>query len=155
MLYPDETFLPAAIELASTAKTILRVSTFKAEITSKPRGRKLLEFFEVLFAKAEAGVDVQFLMNWQRAGKYGPYSNRYAIRHLKKRGVDVRYLPNDRCAHAKVIIPDVGPVLAGSHNLSTSSCHKNYEISQLVEDPYHIQQFILLHDHVWLSATPY
>jgi len=43
----DEQFLPRARDLVRGATQSIYISTFKAEITSKPRGQKLFDVLDV------------------------------------------------------------------------------------------------------------
>lgn len=123
----DEKFLPAAINLVSQAWHNIYVTTFKAEITTKPRGRLLRKFFQILCEKSQIGVDTRLILN--KVSKMGsvPITNLYAMKELPKQGVAVRHLRNNRICHAKLIIVDNYAALVGSHNLSVKACHNNFE----------------------------
>lgn len=127
----DEKFLPAALALIAGARKSIWISTFKAEITSKRRGLRLKEFFDLLAERASAGLDVRVLMNKRDNRGHVPESNAYALRFFKSSKIKVRYLPNDRVAHAKIILIDNEAAIFGSHNLSVRSCHNNFEVSCL------------------------
>ena len=130
----EEEFLPAAKSLIMNAKCSVYISTFKAEITSKPRGRKLSRFFDEICHAKFRGVDVRVLINTATPRGSIPMSNAYAVMFLKKNGVELRKLPHERCCHAKLIIVDGEAVILGSHNLSIKSCHNNFEISFFTHD---------------------
>lgn len=135
MLLIDQDFLPIVRGLISTAQSRIDISTFKAEITSKPRGRALRLFFEELFKKHDQGVSINFLLNWSTEKRVVPLTNKFVIHELKQHKINVRILPNNRCSHAKILIVDSRKAIIGSHNLSIRSCHNNFEVSYLIQGP--------------------
>jgi len=135
LLLKDNEFLPQARALIESAERSIDISTFKAEITTKPRGLALLHFFKALLLKAKEGVRIRFLINWNNERRSCPKTNLYVITEFKKAGIAIRHLKNNRCCHAKAIIVDKEKVIIGSHNLSVKSCHNNFEISYVVADP--------------------
>lgn len=152
MLLVDQDFLPQATALIDTAKRRIDVSTFKAEITSKPRGRRLHIFFDTLFKKRESGVIINFLINWNKYRRVIPLTNLSVIRELKNHKINVRILPDGRCCHAKIIIVDQDKAIIGSHNLSVRSCHYNFEVSYLLYDPISVARLSGAFGHTLLGA---
>jgi len=135
LLLKDNEFLPQARALVESATRSIDISTFKAEITTKPRGLALLHFFKTLLQKAKEGVKVRFLINWNEERRSCPKTNLYVITELKKANIKIRHLKQNRCCHAKAIIVDKEKAIIGSHNLSVKSCHNNFEISYIVQEP--------------------
>ena len=155
MLLIDQDFLPQATALISMATSRIDLSTFKAEITSKPRGRRLRLFFDTLFRKREAGVQINFLLNWNDVRHAAPLCNLATILELKRHKINVQILPNNRCCHAKVIIVDKDRAIIGSHNLSIASCHNNFEASYLVLEKVSVTRLSAVFDHTLSnSKTP-
>ena len=152
MLLIDNEFLPQAIAFITTAQRRIDIATFKAEITSKPRGRRLHIFFDNLFEKKSQGVQINFLINWNDERRACPLANLSAIRELKNHKINVKILPNNRCCHAKIIIADQDKAIVGSHNLSVKSCHNNFEASYLVLDPVNVARLSAVFERVFLSA---
>lgn len=152
MLLIDNKFLPQAIALISTADYRIDIATFKAEIISKPRGRRLRTFFDTLIKKREAGVQINFLINWNTEKRACPLSNLSAIHELKNHKINVRILPNNRCCHAKIIIVDQDKAIVGSHNLSVKSCHNNFEASYLVLNPVAVARLSVVFVRTFLNA---
>ena len=148
----EEEFLPAAKELIMKARYSVYISTFKAEITSKPRGRKLSEFFDEVCQAKIRGVDVRVLINTASPRGSIPLSNAYAVMFLKKNGVELRKLPHERCCHAKLIIIDGCTAILGSHNLSVKSCHNNFEVSCMFFDTGTAQSLTKVYNRVWDTA---
>ena len=148
----DEQFLLTAINLVSTAQKSIYISTFKAELTTKPRGRRLNQFFDIVIKKSRFGLDVRFLIS--KTENYGhiPITNAVAIRELKANKVKVRHLRNSRLCHAKVIIVDGTTVILGSHNLSIKSCHNNFEVSLLTSCQGITKRLHNLYVSIWENA---
>lgn len=149
----DEEFLPAAFNLISWAKKTIFISSFKLEITTKPRGRNLARLFDLIAQKAADGVDVRILTNKHDNQGHVPSTNAYAILHLKKKKIKVRYLQNNRICHAKTIIVDSDMAILGSHNLSIKSCHNNFEISYTVSHSQMVATLESMFVKVWCDAT--
>ena len=148
----DERFLKEAVELISKAEKRIYITTFKAEITTKPRGRALAAFFALVCEKATLGVDTRLILNIVSKTGSVPITNRYAMQELPKQGVPVRYLPNNRICHAKIIIVDDIAAIIGSHNLSVKSCHNNFEVSYILQDSYLVGQLIGIFEGMWEQA---
>jgi len=152
LILTDNEFLPQARALIETAEKSIDICTFKAEITTKPRGLALLHFFKDILLKARAGVRVRFLINWNDERRSCPKTNLYVITELKKANIPIRHLKNNRCCHAKAIIVDKKRAIIGSHNLSVKSCHNNFEISFLSHDPEVIKRLSDVYDKSFYNA---
>lgn len=148
----DEQFLKAAMNMISEARESICITTFKAEITTRPRGRKVKEFFDKLFEKSISGVPVRFLLNKVTKKGSVPLANMYAIQEMPKHGVAVGWLRNERCCHAKMIIVDGRMAIFGSHNLSVKSCHNNFEVSYRTYDQALVHVLQGLFDGVWMNS---
>ncbi len=135
LLVVDEQFLSIAQALVTQAKKEICISSFKLEICDKPRGRALKEFFESIAEKIKSGIKVKVLFNWHDDRRSVPKTNFYASTFLKNAGAGVRYLQNNRCCHAKLLMIDKESLLIGSHNLSIRSTQNNFELSYLISDP--------------------
>ena len=131
----DEEFLPFASKLINEARHSVDVSTFKAELTRKPRGKKVALLFDKMIKKAQHGLPVRFLIGKPANFCHVPMTNLLTIRELAQAKVQVRHLKNSRTCHAKLIIVDNRAAILGSHNLSIKSCQYNFECSIYVDDP--------------------
>jgi len=140
LLVVDNQFLSVAGALVAQAKKEICISTFKLEINEKPRGRDLKAFFQAIIEKVKSGVKVKLLFNWHDDKRSVALTNYPASIFLKNAGVDVRYLRNNRCCHAKLLMVDKEKVLLGSHNLSIRSTQANFELSYLIPDPETVAQ---------------
>ena len=152
MLLYDNEFLPQAIALIESAKSHIRIATFKAEIPLKPQGLKLKRFFDILAEKKSQGIQIDFLINKNDNKRGNPRSNIPTIQYLKARKINVRTLRDNRCAHAKVILVDQERAIIGSHNLSMKSCFENFETSFLVSDPANIARLAAVYNETWRSG---
>ena len=141
----DEAFLPAAKNLISKAQKNIWITTFKAEITTVKRGAKLYNFFEILFEKAAAGININFMINQINNRGTIPSTNFCAIMDLQKHGIKVRQPRLSRVYHSKVILVDNAEAIIGSHNLSVKSCHNNFECSIYNNDTFIVEA---LRDHL-------
>lgn len=154
MILIDEDFLPQAIALITSAKSRIDIATFKAEITSKPRGLRLRQFFNLLYEKRSAGLTINFLINWNDERRVVPMANLCAIRELKLHKINVRVLHGGRCCHAKIILVDRDRAIIGSHNLSVRSCHNNFEVSYIIDDPADVVRLSAVYDRTLLDSQP-
>ena len=148
----DNQFLGIARALVQQAKQEIRISTFKLELNDKPRGLALKKLFEDLTEKIKAGVKVKILFNWNTDRRSVPKTNLYASCFLRNAGADVRYLKNNRCCHAKLLIVDTEKVLLGSHNLSVRSIANNFELSYLIPDPETVTQVSAIFNTIFDGA---
>ena len=155
LILTDNEFLPQAKALVESAERSIDISTFKAEITTKPRGLALLHFFKALWQKAKDGVRIRFLINWNQERRSCPKTNLFVITELKKAGIDIRHLKNNRCCHAKTLIVDRKKIIIGSHNLSVKSCHNNFEISYVVSNPEEVNGLSSVFEASFLGAEKY
>jgi phosphatidylserine/phosphatidylglycerophosphate/cardiolipin synthase-like enzyme len=152
MILLDEEFLPQAYALVISAKERIDIATFKAEITPKPRGMRLKQFFNLLYEKQKNGVRVNFLINWNDERRVVPLANITAIQDLKQHGINVKILHGNRCCHAKILLVDRNRAIIGSHNLSVRSCHNNFEVSYIIEDTASISRLSTAYDKILQEA---
>jgi len=151
-LLTNEQFLPAATDLIAAAKKSIFISTFKAELTTKPRGKRLMAFFNILLEKARLGLDVRFLISKREGYGHIPLTNLFAVRELKEKRVQVRHLRHSRTCHAKILIIDGELAILGSHNLGIKSCHSNFEVSLCIDDPHIAGQLQGIYSATWDDA---
>jgi phosphatidylserine/phosphatidylglycerophosphate/cardiolipin synthase-like enzyme len=154
MVLHDQEFLPQAISLIDSSKRRIDIATFKAEITSRPRGARLRQFFELLYKKNSQGIEVNFLLNWNTQRRAAPRTNQYVIQELNKNKINVRILPLNRCCHAKIILVDQDKAIVGSHNLSVRSCRNNFEVSWIVEEPVALARLQAIYNQVLRTSIP-
>jgi len=148
----DESFISAALAAVTKAKKTIYISTFKLEITTKKRGEKLFNFFDILGKKAADGVRVCILTNKPGNRGHIPDTNAYALRYMRPGKIQIRFLPNDRVVHAKLLIVDGQCALFGSHNLSVRSCHNNFELSFFLDDKTTLEYVTTIFNAIWATA---
>lgn len=154
MIIYDNEFLKVATALIHNAYKRIDIATFKAEITHRPRGKDLLEFFETLYRKKRQGLEINFLFNWNTKRRAVPASNRFAVKELLREKINVRTLPGNRCCHAKIIIVDQTEAIIGSHNLSVRSCRSNFEVSYLITLPEDLARLQAIYNHALDTSQP-
>jgi phosphatidylserine/phosphatidylglycerophosphate/cardiolipin synthase-like enzyme len=152
LLVVDNQFIGIAQTLVEQARHEICLTTFKLEISDKPRGRTLKRFFDTLVQKIKAGVKVRILFNWHDDRRSVAKTNLPASRFLKQSGAQVRYLKNNRCCHAKLLLIDRAKALLGSHNLSIKSCENNFELSYLIPDPETVRQLSDVFEHSFMDG---
>ncbi len=150
----DEQFLPRARDLVRGATQSIYISTFKAEITSKPRGQKLFEFWTCLAERAASNIEVRVLFNIPQEGKHIPPSNAKALKFLEKAKIKVRQIPGNRLCHAKILIVDNAYAIVGSHNLCVRACHFNFEVSTFIIDFDHCKDLSTIYNDLWEKSRP-
>lgn len=154
LLVVDNQFLSVAQALVNQAKKEICLSSFKLEICDKPRGRALKEFFDSIVEKQKSGVKVKVLFNWHDDRRSVAKTNYSASIFLKQSGIDIRYLRNNRCCHAKLLIVDKEKILLGSHNLSVRSTQNNFEMSYVIPDPETAAQVGGVFERIFAEAKP-
>jgi len=154
LLVKDNEYLQYANALVEGATKEICISSFKLEISEKPRGRDLKTYFEKIVEKLKSGVKVKILFNWHDDQRSVAKTNFYASHFLKQAGVDIRYLKDNRCCHAKILIVDKEKVLLGSHNLSVRSTQNNFELSYLIPDPETAAQVSSIFESLFAGAKP-
>ena len=148
----DEKFIVYAHELVKNAEKEICLCSFKIEINEKPLGRSLKGFFDTLAEKAALGIKVKILFNWRPNERNVPRTNKTTALTLKAKGVQLKYLTNDRCCHAKILIVDRKKGIVGSHNLSVCSITSNFEISYTIPNNDEIAEVQRIFDDVFAAA---
>ena len=154
LLVKDNNYLQFAMALIQGAKKEICLSSFKLEISDKPRGRQLKEYFQKIVERMKEGVKVKILFNWHDDRRSVAKTNYYASQFLKTAGVDIRFLRGNRCCHAKILIVDKEKVLLGSHNLSVRSTQNNFEISYLIDNVETAKELSDIFNGLFTDAKP-
>jgi phosphatidylserine/phosphatidylglycerophosphate/cardiolipin synthase-like enzyme len=149
---PDEKFLPAVIQLIQPATTTVMISTYKLEHTMRTRGDRIRVLFAALVAAKEKQINVKVLLNWNDLKRSVAKTNLYAMEWLSKYGIESRYLKDNRCCHAKMVIVDKSIIILGSHNLSCKSVSENLEASLETDDKEIVEQAVKLFSDAWERA---
>jgi len=152
LLIKDNSYITFAEALIRQAKKIIRIASFKLEVSQKPRGRDLKRLFETLTTKAKSGCKISVLINWNDNKRSVAKTNFSAAQTLKSSGIPVRYLKNNRCCHSKILIIDDTHAIIGSHNWSIRSLENNFEMSLLTTEEEILQSLISIFDHSFQEA---
>ena len=152
MILIDNEFLTYALSIFRTASHEIDLATYNVEFTTHTRGKKLSDFFKTLIAANKSKIKVRFLLHWRTSRGGVILSTKYAVHELKKENIDVRYLSNNRCCHAKILIVDKRVAIVGSHNLSVASCFRNFEVSNIITAPCGIARLAEVFDANWKNS---
>lgn len=148
----DEQFLLVATELIEKATRNIFIATYKAEISPKPRGRRLRSLFDLLIAKARLGLDVRLYLNKIGDNWWVPRSNFVTVNALRGSKIQIRTPQGGRNCHSKIILIDNLIGIVGSHNLSITSCHRNFEVSTCFDELHAVNLLYSTYKKVWDKA---
>lgn len=148
----NEQFYPVAMALLEDARKSVDICTFKFEFSTRPAARELNRLILKLYTLAGSGIPVRVLLNTTRAKSGLTKINEHAARELKKQGVDVRTLPDDRCQHAKTLVVDNCTGLIGSHNWTPKSLTENYEVSIALYHAELIREIQTHFEKIWAGS---
>lgn len=130
----DDQYYELAARLITEAKKEILLSTFKLESCPAPRTKKINLLLSRLISKASTISETKIILNSPAPGISIAKVNACAAQSMKKCGIDVRYLPDRRTAHAKLLIVDQAHLILGSHNWSLQSLTNNFEVSLYTQD---------------------
>lgn len=137
----DEEFLTVAEPMILEARRQIDICTYKFEMSGRPEAKGLNCLIQGLYAAQSLGISVRVLLNIMARRSGLSRLNLNAGRVLQGHKIDVRYLPDNRCQHAKILIVDKCQGIIGSHNWSVRSGIENFEVS-------------VAFNHAGLLATP-
>jgi len=130
----NEEYEKIALEVISSSRAFLHISTFRARMTPQPKGFGCNEIFHLVCEKAESGITVLFMFSDKALIAERDVGNENFSRLLSASGILTRHCVGRRISHAKMIISDSGIALVGSHNWTVGSLRRNFELSLLVSD---------------------
>ena len=151
-LIPDEKIAASMRYLIAAAKSEILISTFKIQRPTRRRALALGSLLDLVCERSKAGVQVRFLMNWNDTFKGVAKTNAPVASAFRAAGIDVRYLQNTRCAHAKILICDRKAMIIGSHNWSVQAFTLNFELSILIEDDVAVKSAIEIYSGAFEHA---
>ncbi|HEX6718238.1 MAG TPA: phospholipase D-like domain-containing protein [Pyrinomonadaceae bacterium] len=130
-------FIETAIDMMrrGTQKIYVENQSFNL-LDEENNNDELVEFFEVLRDKQQAGVDVRIIFRDARefGASNGPKQQKL-LERLKDFGIDTDFIKVQRKCHTKGIIVDGKEVMLGSHNITNQGSLFNRDASLLVRDP--------------------
>ena len=131
------------------ARKCVDICTYKFEISQRADARGLNYLIQDLYALVVVGVRVRVLLNITGRRSGLSRLNENTGRTLKARGIEVRYLPDNRCQHAKMLLIDRSMGIIGSHNWSPKSMTENFEISVAIYHPGYLKDIQEHFDKIW------
>ena len=145
----NEQYLATAHGILGLAGRNVDICTYKFEISQRTDARGLNSLVGTLYALATIGVPVRVLLNI--TGKRSGLSrlNENTGRTLKAHGIEVRYLPDRRCQHAKMLLVDRCVGIIGSHNWSPKSMTENFEVSVAIYHAGYLEEIQAHFDKIW------
>jgi len=151
-LVKNEQFSHEAKAILDSATKTIDICTYKFEISTRPDARDLNELIQILYGQAASDVRVRVLLNITGNRSGLSRLNENTGRTLKAHGIEVRYLPDNRCQHAKTLVADNCVALIGSHNWSPKSLTENYEISVVINDYVALDWLQAHFERIWDKA---
>jgi cardiolipin synthase len=130
----DEQYFDVCLTLLRSARESIYLSTFLVNLQTYRKHEKARELLEALKDAAYRGVDVKILLNRYQPQKKVTKLNDLAAKYLFVAGIEARFLPNNRCCHAKFIVVDKRTLLLGSHNWTRKALERNFELSLFLDD---------------------
>lgn len=129
VLVLNEKYAGMVKRLIERAKGKIDICQFKIDSAGVAGNGVINQILVTLVKKAEEGVQVRCLLDCILPLRGRSANNTFVALWLKKRGVKVRYLPMNRCQHAKAVVVDGAHALVGSHNWTVNSLMRNEEWS--------------------------
>lgn len=151
----DQEFYFTARDLIHEARHEILFSTFKLESKPSPLATQVNLLLSELISVSTLIPTTQVLLNYNSPQNSISKINFFSASQLKKHRIDVRYLPNARTVHAKLLIVDQKHVLLGSHNWSIASLTKNFEVSLHTQHPETVAQVRVSFLNVFQDAKPF
>lgn len=149
----NEQFTAVASDILGLAKRSVDICTYKFEISKRPRARALNSLISTLYSLVVLGIKIRVLLNI--TGKRSGLSrlNESTGRTLKAHGIEVRYLPDNRCQHAKIILVDGCVGIIGSHNWTPRALVENFEVSVAIYSAGYLEEIQAHFEKIWAGAT--
>jgi phosphatidylserine/phosphatidylglycerophosphate/cardiolipin synthase-like enzyme len=154
-LIVDDQYYDIATHLISHARKEILFCTFKLESCPAPRTKKISLLLSRLISVSSLIPETKVILNSPAPGVSIAKVNACAAHSMKKCGIDVRYLPDRRTAHAKLLIVDEAHLILGSHNWSLQSLTNNFEVSIYLQEPELISQARDAFLNAFQSATKF
>jgi len=145
----NEQFLAAAQGILGQARHSIDICTYKFELSQRADARGLNQLIEYLYAMASEDVHVRVLLNITGRRSGLSRLNENTGRTLKTHGINVRYLPDNRCQHAKMLLVDRSMGIIGSHNWSPKSMTENFEVSVVIRHAGYLKEIQAHFEKIW------
>lgn len=148
----NEEYLAVANSMILEARRHIDIGTYKFEISRRADAKGLNCLIQALYSMSCAGVSVRVLLN--RTGRRNRLTriNEAAAKTLISQGIAVKFLPDNRCQHAKLLLVDKCLGLLGSHNWSVRSMTENYEVSVAIYHAGLLEETQAHFEKIWKSS---
>ena len=130
----DEQYFMACLDLVKAARSEILLSSFVVNLQAYRKTTKSQALLESLKESALRGVDIKVLLNRFRPQMKVSKLNTIVAKYLNSSKIDVRYLADNRCSHAKFICIDSKYLILGSHNWTRKALERNFEVSLSLDD---------------------
>jgi phosphatidylserine/phosphatidylglycerophosphate/cardiolipin synthase-like enzyme len=129
----DEEYRQMLPQVIAGAKKDLRLMVYRVQ---RKLGRGRTEsnmFLDEIKDRVRCGVRVWLIIDFYPRPGMAYRENMYTASILMDHGVNARYLKDSRVCHAKSVIVDDEVAVIGSHNWTTNSLKRNFEVSVLIQ----------------------
>jgi phosphatidylserine/phosphatidylglycerophosphate/cardiolipin synthase-like enzyme len=130
----ENEYLPAIMAAIKNTKETLLMIIYVAKINKNRKQDEVKLLFDEAISLNKKNITVKILFNSIEKNSIVSRANKGSFDYLKTNGVPVRYTPDGRITHCKLILIDDNVSIFGSHNLSNTALHKSREISILIKD---------------------
>ena len=130
----ENDYLPVLKHIINKATRSIYMSIYVAKIFKNRKQDDIKLLFDDLIIAAKNNIDVKILFNSILNNSLVSRANKNTFFYLKNTNIQLKYTPDSRTTHCKIIIIDDNISILGSHNLSNTSLHKNREVSILIKD---------------------
>jgi len=120
--------------LVDAAVQSVHVAMFKIDLVGVRGSGVVAQLLDGLRRAAGRGVETKVLMDCILPLRGRAANNAGVGRWLQGKGIPVRYLSRNRCEHAKLVLVDEKHFVFGSHNWTTNSLTRNFEVSCYLTD---------------------
>lgn len=148
----NEQFVAVAQALLADARRDIDICTYKFEISKRPDALGLNSLIGTLYGLQAGGVKIRVLLNITEKRSGLSRLNENTGKALKAHGIEVRYLPDNRCQHAKMILVDRCVGIIGSHNWSPKSMTENFEVSVAIYHAGFLEEIQNHFNKIWESS---
>lgn len=148
----NEQYIAVAQAFLESCRTTVDICTYKFEISQRTDARDLKKLIQTLYALAALGKRIRVLLNISEKRTGLSRLNENTGKTLKARGIEVRYLPDNRCQHAKILLVDKCQGIIGSHNWSPKSMTENFEVSVAINHAGYLEEIQAHFEKIWAGS---
>lgn len=134
-------FVDGVVPLIDGAREAISILVFDWRWYPDALGTDISRLNQAIASAVRRGVKVQSITN-----------NRKVPEILKARGIDARFLIQDKLMHAKIMLIDSNISIVGSHNYTNSGVSLNHEVSLAIDSTEVNQELSAYFTRLWLSS---